>query len=86
MDKEKVIKQLDDLKDHCEEMKRDGDEIWGDDVEALKTAIASVKAINKIKEEVDKLTVYHTTAQGSELLSKNAVIRLINKHLEESEG
>jgi hypothetical protein len=34
--------------------------------------------INDIKAEIDKLTVYHTTEQGSELISKKAVQRVFN--------
>ena len=35
---------------------------------------------DKIKENINKLIVYHITKQGSELVSKNAVIRLINRY------
>lgn len=54
-------------------------------IDSIDVAIKSLETLEVVKEEVDKLTVYHTTKQGSELLSKNAVIRLINKHLKEIE-
>lgn len=34
--------------------------------------------IDDIKAEINKLTIYHTTEQGSELISKKAVYRVFN--------
>lgn len=37
-----------------------------------------MKKIKDIKEEIEKLTVYYTTEQGSELICKEAVFRCFN--------
>ena len=39
--------------------------------------------VNKAIEEIKHLTIYHKTTQGSELVSRKAVLRTINKYLGE---
>lgn len=92
MDKEKVIKQLDNLKDHCEKMKNccylpTNQGIWGDDVEALKTAIASLEVWDKVKEELEKeMNEYENVL--SDLSYSDGIgyaLAVIEEHLKEIE-
>lgn len=43
-----VIDQLDNLREHCKEMARDGGEEWEKDVEALKIAVQQLKKKNGV--------------------------------------
>lgn len=46
--------------------------------EWLKELKDTRQAIKNIKAEIGKLTIYHTTEKGSELISKKAVFRVFN--------
>lgn len=43
MNKQECIKQLEDLKKHCQYQSQDNDPIWNDDVQALDMAIEELK-------------------------------------------
>lgn len=43
MNKQECIKQLEDLKQHCQYQSQDNDPIWNDDVQALDMAIEELR-------------------------------------------
>ena len=45
-----------------------------------------IKELEKIKGEISRLTRYYTTESGINLVSDNAVYRIINKHIAELKG
>lgn len=45
--------------------------------------VIELSKIDKAIEEINHLTIYHKTTQGSELVSRKAVLRTINKYLGE---
>jgi hypothetical protein len=53
-------------------------------INSLPTAdVIERSKIDKVIEEIKHLTIYHKTTQGSELVSRKAVLRTINKYLGE---
>lgn len=49
MTKEEVLKQLEDLREHCKEYIKE-DDVWSDDVEALNIAIDALRKEEKKNE------------------------------------
>lgn len=49
-------------------------------IETAKKLQEDEEVIGKIRTDIEKLTIYHTTKQGSELLTKKSVMRIIDKY------
>lgn len=47
---EKIVSQLEDLKVHCEDMAKDNNEVWKNDVEAIQGAIEILSSGQEVKE------------------------------------
>lgn len=88
MTREIIINQLKDLKCHCEEMAKYDllESPWQKDIEALEMAIKALErqsTLDKIREDINNLTVYYTTKdKGINLISQRAVNRVIDKYRE----
>ena len=62
-------------------------EVYSKAIKALENQKTLQEELEKIKAEISKLTRYYTTESGNiNLVSDNAVYRIINKHISELKG
>lgn len=76
-----INNKLDELDARIKKLKYENLQLRIRNVDLNDTINTFNRDVDRVKEELDRLTVYYTTKLGNELLCKKAVKRVINKYL-----